>query len=402
MTKVTMQSHDGFTLFITSTGEDELLITSRIENEQYQPTDITQAVYQKISEILNQSDLQIVHERIFGSNSLYVEIMQKRKDVLRKNGVPEELPVTYIQGQPVWGEGLAGVQIRAIRSNNAKDKVWTIYDQDVPCGRGWNRNGATFLMLHNIHGLNKDQAGENAREDQASRMFDWANRVLEKQGAGFQNVVRTWIYLSDILDWYKEFNIARNKQFHNFHLLGDSEENFETEKIYLPASTGIEGDNPLGAAGVMDVLAVLPKKSNSLQIQPQSGVKQKSPYRYGSAFSRSISIKEKDLTYIMLSGTAAIDDHGKSLYPGDARAQIKKTIDVVEALIAKEGGKLRDICEATAFLKRAEDIPIYNEVISEYGLESMPAICVVADICRDELLFELDAMVSFFNSSANE
>lgn len=401
MTKVITQSHDGFTLFITSTGEDEYFITSRIENERYKPTDMAQAVYQKITDILNQYDLQIVHERIFGSNSLYDEIMLKRNEVLQKNGITEDVPITYIQGRPVWGEGLAGVQMRAVRSDKTNNKVWTIYDQDVPCGRGWNRNGATFLMLHSIHGLNQGQKGENAREDQASRMFDWANRLLEKQGAGFQNVVRTWIYLSDILDWYKEFNLARNKQFQTFHLLGDSKEKSEAEKIYLPASTGIEGDNPFGAAGVMDVLAVLPKKSTSLQIRPQSGVKQKSPYRYGSAFSRSISIRERDLIYIMLSGTAAIDDHGKSLYPGDTRAQIKKTIDVVEALIAKEGGKLHDICEATAFLKRAEDISIYNEVISEYGLKNMPAICVVADVCRDELLFELDAMVSFFNPPSN-
>jgi enamine deaminase RidA (YjgF/YER057c/UK114 family) len=130
-------------------------------------------------------------------------------------------------------------------------------------------------------------------------------------------------------------------------------------------------------------------------------MKQKSPYRYGSAFSRSIIIRDNNLTYIMLSGTAAIDDQGKSLYPGDTRAQTRKTIDVVEALIAKEGGKLRDICEATAFLKRAEDISIYDKVIAEYGLENMPAICVVADVCRDELLFELDALVSFYNTSSD-
>jgi len=30
-------------------------------------------------------------------------------------------------------------------------------------------------------------------------------------------------------------------------------------------------------------------------------------------------------------------------------------------------------------------------VMREYGLQEMPAICVVADVCRAELLFELDA-----------
>jgi len=29
--------------------------------------------------------------------------------------------------------------------------------------------------------------------------------------------------------------------------------------------------------------------------------------------------------------------------------------------------------------------------MKEYGLEDMPAVCVTADVCRDELLFELDA-----------
>ena len=34
---------------------------------------------------------------------------------------------------------------------------------------------------------------------------------------------------------------------------------------------------------------------------------------------------------------------------------------------------------------------------AERGLEDLPAVCVVADVCRDELLFEMDAEAAFNN-----
>ena len=36
---------------------------------------------------------------------------------------------------------------------------------------------------------------------------------------------------------------------------------------------------------------------------------------------------------------------------------------------------------------------------NEYGLTDMPAVCVIADVCPDELLFELDAVVAVWNTN---
>jgi hypothetical protein len=33
-------------------------------------------------------------------------------------------------------------------------------------------------------------------------------------------------------------------------------------------------------------------------------------------------------------------------------------------------------------------------VANEYGLMDMLAVCVITDVCRDELLFELDTVVA--------
>ena len=39
---------------------------------------------------------------------------------MQNNGIDEILPFTYIQGQPYWGEGIAGIQITAVASTSGE------------------------------------------------------------------------------------------------------------------------------------------------------------------------------------------------------------------------------------------------------------------------------------------
>jgi enamine deaminase RidA (YjgF/YER057c/UK114 family) len=94
---------------------------------------------------------------------------------------------------------------------------------------------------------------------------------------------------------------------------------------------------------------------------------------------------------VQVSGTAAIDEHGVSLYPGDIRAQIDCTFNKVQSLLAQEGAGLKDICAATVFVKKQEFAEIFHEMAAARGLSDFPAVCIVADVCREELLFEIDA-----------
>jgi enamine deaminase RidA (YjgF/YER057c/UK114 family) len=66
---------------------------------------------------------------------------------------------------------------------------------------------------------------------------------------------------------------------------------------------------------------------------------------------------------ILVSGTASIDEQGKSVFIGDPAAQIRQTLSVVSELVASEGATLQDLCEATVFIKRKEDFLIYQEII---------------------------------------
>jgi enamine deaminase RidA (YjgF/YER057c/UK114 family) len=345
-----------------------------------------ESLYSRIAKVIKERAMDIVHERIFGSLSKAHQIMAVRAETLRSQGISPDNPFTYIQGNPPWGEGLAGIIIRAVSSSAQEKGVWTITDNAVPCGRGWQLNGTKYLILQNIQGSPDKADSIQTRTVQAQHMFERADRILKEYGATYMNVVRTWIYLSDILAWYEEFNEARNRTYRDFGIMPG-----QNSHLLLPASTGIQGTVLNGVAATMDLLAVVPKDDSQPLVKRMSSSRQIEPYHYYSAFSRGLLIREPDISELQISGTAAIDEQGQSLYPGDIRGQINYTFDAIDALIRQQAASLEDICAATVFVKRPEDVHIFREIANSRGLEDFPCVCVLADICREELLFEIDA-----------
>ena len=237
-------------LSVTRAGIDQLFLVASVRS----PADALQAAresYIQIAEILKEHHFEILHERIFGSLSVEPFIMSVRKHALQTCGIHLNNPVTYIQGNPPWGEGYAGTVIRAVCSNHRGD-VWTIMDGDRPCGRGWRYGESTYLVLQNINVKNKHSEKDKDRPLQVRLMLDRAERILRENGASYGDVVRTWFYLSDILDWYAAFNKVRNEKYGEFGIMpGPGDKN-----LLLPASTGIRGNTPLGAAA-MDLIAII-------------------------------------------------------------------------------------------------------------------------------------------------
>ncbi len=368
-----------YKMFVSNVGVDQIHITAAVENDKDQAATVAGDIYRELVSILHSRGMRILHERVFGSLDFYEQLVGIRRECLN---LPNE-PFSYIEGKPCRGEGLAGIQIHAVKPAADKD-FWVIRNENRPCGRGWRRGDTTYIHLTGIAGSKK----ASSRGEQTWAMFDKIARILASQNLAFRHVVRTWIYLADILDWYDEFNSIRTDKFREFDLIPDKPANSEIDKIYLPASTGISGKNPAGVSGICDALAMI----GDLQVTVLNGVHQRSAYRYGSAFSRGICVQEKNHRQIFVSGTAAIDDQGKSLHPENVEAQIMRTIKSVEALMGQKGAKLKDICSATVHLKRPEDLTIFQRVAERFDFNHLPAVHVIADICRPELLFEVDAM----------
>ena len=369
----------GFSLYSYDAGPDQRIITAAVEDEQVPSESVAQSIYQSLDTLLADHGMQVVQERVFGKLDFYRRFAGIRKDSFRM----EQYPFSYLEGSPCRGNELAGIQMIAVRPASDRD-YRTIYDNGVPCGRGWKRKDVSYVYLTGITG---SDSGQPDRTEQTARMFDTINRILHSQGLEYTNVVRTWIYLSDILDWYADFNSVRTAKYREFNIIPGDIVPSEIDRFYLPASTGIGGKNPAGASGISDVLAV----DGDIRIDVLPGLSQKSAYRYGSAFSRGLCIHENDHRQVLVSGTASIDNRGRSLYPNNIEGQIKRTLEVVASLLDESGAGLIDIKSATVFLKRPDDLSVFHNVAESFGLSDLPAIYTIADICREELLFEMDA-----------
>jgi 2-iminobutanoate/2-iminopropanoate deaminase len=115
-------------------------------------------------------------------------------------------------------------------------------------------------------------------------------------------------------------------------------------------------------------------------------------------FVRGMRVELPGATMLLISGTSAVDERGRSIHVGDIRAQSRRTFENIEALLAAEGADWHDVVRTTCYLRdMSRDYEAFNEVrmgfYLEQGLEPFPAsTCIQATICREDLLVEVEAM----------
>jgi enamine deaminase RidA (YjgF/YER057c/UK114 family) len=129
-------------------------------------------------------------------------------------------------------------------------------------------------------------------------------------------------------------------------------------------------------------------------------------YAKPSSFSRGMRIDLNGLTILLISGTASIDEHGKSVHIGDFRAQMRRTLANITGLLESEGCSWHDIVRTTCYLRDIDrDYEAFNEerttFYKEQGLDPLPASTgIEAKLCRPELLVEIEAIAMFRTDKA--
>jgi len=124
-------------------------------------------------------------------------------------------------------------------------------------------------------------------------------------------------------------------------------------------------------------------------------------YEYGSAFSRGMRIDLNGLTMLLISGTASIDEDGRTVHVGDFRAQLRRTYQNITNLLQSEGATWHDIVRTTCYLRDIErDYQAFNEertaFFKQQGLDPLPASTgIQAILCRPDLLIEIEAIAMF-------
>lgn len=117
-----------------------------------------------------------------------------------------------------------------------------------------------------------------------------------------------------------------------------------------------------------------------------------------SSFSRGLAFELNGYKILLISGTASVDENGKTIHIGDFRAQCWRTYRNITSLLESEGMTWQDIVRTTCYLRDIErDYKDFNEIRTAFfnwlRLDPLPASTgIQARLCREDLLVEIDAI----------
>ena len=343
------------------------------------PESSVEEAYAAIDALLRARGSVPVQERVFGDLQAAPAVTRARARAVG-DAAEWAVPPTCIEGAPVGRSGLAGIQVIGARGRSRP-----LAEGDRIYGQVVETPSARLLGLSDVGRRAGGRLAAGPAEDTGAAN-DAAEDLLAREGFSFRDVARTWFYLRDILDWYGPFNAVRSAAFRRMGLLGPTGEG------QIPASTGIEGRNPRGAWCTLDLLAFQSRGGSSLEMKRLHSRRQNEATEYGSAFARAMEVALGDARYIFVSGTASIDDRGATVHVGDFEGQAGHTLEAVQAVLEGAGARLSDVGQATAFLANPCDGRSFDRIVERSELREAPLVTTVADVCRGDLLFEIDAV----------
>ena len=121
-------------------------------------------------------------------------------------------------------------------------------------------------------------------------------------------------------------------------------------------------------------------------------------YSRPSSFSRATRLDLGDYTLLLISGTASVNENGKTAHVGDFRAQCWRTFRNIHELLVAEEMSWYDVIRTSCYLRDIErDYKDFNEIRTQYytwlGLDPLPASTgIQARLCWDTLLVEIEAI----------
>lgn len=250
--------------------------------------------------------------------------------------------------------------------------------------------------------------GRSTAYQQTEQAFENLRAVLAAAAATFKDVARVWLYQGGITELegaeerYRELNRARTDFF--------DRNPFETRPLapgvdhtIYPASTGI---GTLGH-GLMTTCLALQTARDDVQMLALENPLQTAAFSYPKSysvkspkFSRAMAMRIGNHVTTWVSGTASIVN-AETVHPGDVEKQTEQTLTNIERLIDAEnfarlgwgdaGATLDDLAKVRVYVKHTEDYEKCRAVC-ERRLGRIPAIYAQADVCRPDLLVEIEGV----------
>jgi len=325
----------------------------------------------------------VISETVFMRNMRNIErVRHQRKSVIEQNGGQAVLPaLTEIQQPPLDPNAHLELAVQALVAKTVQTDLHQVRVMANDAHGAVREVSAMQITMDDearllAGGLCGD--GENAYT-QTQHMFELAEKLLHEAGMQFSDVVRTWIYLREMERDYPQLNQARREFFASRGI------------DPVPASTGIEGGmvNPehdlcLGFYAVKSGQPLLRKVMTSPTLN-EAG-------EYGADFVRGMKMLEANKVALHVSGTASIDEAGRTAHIGNIDAQIDRMILNIKALLDNQGADFGDIVYAYNYLKDPADEALLKAKFDAAGLVGFPSVFVHAAVCRPDLLCETEVL----------
>ena len=244
-------------------------------------------------------------------------------------------------------------------------------DGDVQCAAG---GGWLFAAVE------LDEAAHGGPGATATRAYEALRRLVAERAE--RHVLRVWNYLEAINRG--EGDAERYKQFCEGRALGMGP--FFVEGF--PAATAIGHHGP---GGRLQVYLLACDQPGERVENPRQVSAWRYPRQYGRtppSFARAMLLPAQDA--LAISGTAAVVGHA-SAHEDDLHAQLEETFTNLETLLASGGlaAGFDTHSPLKAYVRHPADAPQVRDFIQR-RLPGVPVLVLHGDICRSELLVEID------------
>lgn len=206
---------------------------------------------------------------------------------------------------------------------------------------------------------------------------------------GFPHLWRVWNFIPHInaeaagLERYRRFNVARQQAF------------AEAGRAALDA---VPAASAVGCGGTALAIYFVAGRAAPLPIEnPRQLSAYLYPAEYGPRsplFARASLAPHADGELLFISGTASIVGH-RTLHVGDVRAQTRESLANIDAVLAEANARAQRRFERgdlafKVYVRHSADVPAIAQELESW-LAGAEAIFLQADICRADLLVEIEA-----------
>ncbi|MDR1923054.1 MAG: hypothetical protein LBQ66_01670 [Planctomycetaceae bacterium] len=396
---------DASQLFLTASSDSSFVTPANdtIQGHSQSVPDYPRQIRQLLEDVRELLLAEGFRSAVVMSNFHLADI--RMKELLRQlvtEIFPEGLGALTIVPQAPANGSACGVEIWAIAGQNVSHRVF------VP-------NHVVTMQTESARWFfgGNFRAG-NATVGAYSRAFDTFRRLgsqLRRCRMRLEQVLRMWIYqghllLPDkktpagVLQRYQELNRARTDFFGNTKFLRNYlPEGFNSAAF--PASTGIGADD---VDVVMSAISVDVEQGDFIAV-PLENPNQTSAFSYGAnyspqspKFARGVAVSRKNWCQIFVSGTASITN-SESRFDGDPASQTEQTLNNIATLIDGDNLAKHGINGFKSGLDKLECVRVYVKYPKDFNLvqkicekhmENVPILYSVADVCRPELLVEIE------------